>query len=48
MSEHEQPQPDEGEEELGEFDYMDPLKRDAEDDAIPGLDPIFPPVPPEE
>jgi hypothetical protein len=36
------------EEELGEFDYVDPLKRDAENgDALPGLDPIVPPVPPE-
>jgi hypothetical protein len=46
MSEQEQP-PD-GDEELAEFDYMDPLKRDREDDALPGLDPIVPPVPPEE
>ena len=46
MSEKEPP--DEGEDELGEFDYMDPLKRDPEDDAVPGLDPIVPPVPPEE
>jgi hypothetical protein len=37
----------EPEEELAEFDYMDPLKRHGEDDA-PGLDPIIPPVPPEE
>jgi hypothetical protein len=36
------------EEELGEFDYMDPLKREPDDDALPGLDPIVPPVPPEE
>jgi hypothetical protein len=37
------------EEELAEFDYMDPLKRDPEEeDALPGLDPIIPPVPPEE
>lgn len=36
------------EKELAEFDYMDPLKRDDEDDPQPGLDPIVPPVPPEE
>jgi hypothetical protein len=36
------------EEELGEFDYMDPLKREPDDEALPGLDPIVPPVPPEE
>ena len=35
------------EEELEEFDHVDPLKRDADDDALPGLDPIVPPVPPE-
>jgi hypothetical protein len=32
------------EEELEEFDHVDPLKRD---EALPGLDPILPPVPPE-
>jgi hypothetical protein len=32
------------EEELEDFDYVDPLKRDEE---LPGLDPIVPPVPPE-
>jgi hypothetical protein len=36
-----------GEEDLEEFDYMDPLKRDPDSDALPGLDPIVPPVPPE-
>jgi hypothetical protein len=35
------------EEELDDFDYVDPLKRDPDDDALPGLDPIVPPVPPE-
>jgi hypothetical protein len=45
-------QPDEQEavpeeEDLGEFDYLDPLKRDPDRDALPGLDPIVPPVPPE-
>jgi hypothetical protein len=44
----EQPETPPQEEEMGEFDYMDPLKRDPEDDSIPGLDPIVPPVPPEE
>jgi hypothetical protein len=34
------------EEDLGEFDYVDPLKRDP-DDTLPGLDPIVPSVPPE-
>lgn len=47
MSEQQQPPPGEGEEDLGEFDYMDPLKREPEEDALPGLDPIVPPVPPE-
>ena len=36
------------ERDLEEFDYMDPLKRDPDDDTQPGLDPIVPPVPPEE
>jgi hypothetical protein len=44
----ETPEPAPQQEELGEFDYMDPLKRDPGDDALPGLDPIVPPVPPEE
>ena len=36
------------EEELPEFDYVDPLKRDREDgDVLPGPDPIVSPVPPE-
>jgi hypothetical protein len=35
------------EESLGEFDHLDPLKRDPDDDAVPGLDPIVPPIPPE-
>jgi hypothetical protein len=52
VSEEQQENPDpaeaaEPDEDLAEFDYMDPLKRDAEDD-LPGLDPIIPPVPPEE
>jgi len=34
-------------EDLGEFDHLDPLKRDPDRDALPGLDPIVPPVPPE-
>ena len=46
MEPEERQSPEEGD--LEEFDYMDPLKRDPEDDAIPGLDPIIPPVPPEE
>jgi hypothetical protein len=36
------------EDDLGEFDFMDPLKRDPDTEALPGLDPIVPPVPPEE
>ena len=36
------PVPDE-EEELEEFDHLDPMKRDP----LPGLDPVVPPVPPE-
>ena len=40
--------PPEQEEELPEFDFMDPLKRSPEDDdAMPGLDPIVPPIPEE-
>ena len=35
------------EQDLDEFDYVDPLKRDPEEDSLPGLDPIVPPVPPE-
>jgi hypothetical protein len=31
------------EEELDEFDHVDPLKREP----LPGLDPVVPPVPPE-
>ena len=42
----EEPAPPE-EDDLGEFDYMDPLKREPEE-GHPGLDPIIPPVPPEE
>jgi hypothetical protein len=41
-------QPDPVEDELGEFDYMDPLKRDPDAETQPGLDPIIPPIPPEE
>ncbi len=39
----------EPEEELPELDYVDPLKRDPddEDQRMPGLDAIVPPVPPE-
>jgi hypothetical protein len=44
MSEDENP-PDE--EELPEFDYADPLKRDPDDDSLPGLDPMVSPIPPE-
>ena len=52
MSEPEQPEEREArpaeEEDLGEFDHVDPLKRDPDGgDALPGLDPIVPPVPPE-
>jgi hypothetical protein len=45
MSEVETP----GEEELPEFDHVDPLKRDPDDDheALPGLDPVVSPIPPE-
>jgi hypothetical protein len=39
--------PASNEDDLGEFDFVDPLKRDPDDDALPGLDPIVPPVPPE-
>jgi hypothetical protein len=35
------------EEDLGEFDHLDPLKRDPDRESLPGLDPIVPPVPPE-
>jgi hypothetical protein len=43
-----EPVPPPGEEEdLEEFDYMDPLKRDPDRESLPGLDPIVPPVPPE-
>jgi len=35
------------EEDLPELDYVDPLKRDADHESLPGLDPIVPPVPPE-
>jgi hypothetical protein len=47
--EEREPTPAPGEEEdLEEFDYLDPLKRDPDGgDALPGLDPIVPPVPPE-
>jgi hypothetical protein len=38
--------PDE-KEELPEFDHVDPLKRDPDEEALPGLDPIVSPVPPE-
>jgi hypothetical protein len=52
MTENEHPDPIElpgpaEEEDLEEFDYVDPLKRDPDGDALPGLDPIVPPVPPE-
>jgi hypothetical protein len=43
---HEESSPD-PEEELDEFDHTDPLKRDPEDDSMPGLDPVVSPVPPE-
>ena len=48
MSERERPDeqerpPDGEEEELEEFDHLDPIKREP----LPGLDPIVPPVPPE-
>ena len=39
----ERPDPD-PQEDLGEFDYTDPLKRD---EHLPGADPFVPPVPPE-
>jgi hypothetical protein len=35
------------EEELPEFDHVDPLKRDSDEEALPGLDPVVLPVPPE-
>jgi hypothetical protein len=37
-------------EELDELDFVDPLKRDPddEDERMPGWDPVVPPVPPEE
>ena len=41
-------EPQEPEEELPELDYADPLKRDPEEDeTMPGLDPVVPPIPPE-
>ena len=46
MSEDEIEGATEDEEELQEFDAMDPLKRDP-DESLPGLDPAPPPVPPE-
>jgi hypothetical protein len=47
VSEPERPEPAEPppeQEDLEDFDYVDPLKRD---ETLPGLDPIVPPVPPE-
>ena len=35
------------EEDLPEVDYADPLKRDPEEDGMPGLDPIVSPIPPD-
>jgi hypothetical protein len=43
--ERDEPTPPE-EDDLGELDAVDPLKREGEDE-LPGLDPIVPPVPPE-
>jgi hypothetical protein len=38
----------EGDDDLGEFDFTDPLKRSPDDDdSLPGLDPIVT-IPPEE
>ena len=45
---HAEPEAPTVEEDLGEFDYMDPLKRERDAESPPGLDPIIPPVPPEE
>jgi hypothetical protein len=46
VTEHEpEPQPDEVED-LPEFDFADPLKRE-DDDELPGLDPAIT-IPPEE
>jgi hypothetical protein len=51
VSEPERPDPDHAppseEDDLGELDFVDPLKRDPDDESLPGLDPIVPPVPPE-
>jgi hypothetical protein len=37
----------EEDEELEDLDYVDPLKRDPDRESLPGLDPIVPPVPPD-
>jgi hypothetical protein len=52
MSDTERPDPAQApapaeDEDLAELDYVDPLKRDPGEDALPGLDPIVPPIPPE-
>jgi len=53
MSENRPQEPDAApssseEEDLDELDHVDPLKRDPDGaNALPGLDPIVPPVPPE-
>jgi hypothetical protein len=43
MAEEQSPE----EEELPEFDHVDPLKRDPDEEALPGLDPVVAPIPPE-
>ena len=45
---HDEPdRSDDEQEDLGELDFVDPLKRDPEEESLPGADPIVPPVPPE-
>jgi hypothetical protein len=45
----EDPESPEREEDLPEFDPMDPLKRDPdeEEERMPGWDPVLPPIPPD-
>ena len=41
-------EPPREEEDLGEFDFVDPLKRDPDaGETMPGADPIVSPIPPE-
>jgi hypothetical protein len=45
VTENEEPEPADDVEELPDFDYTDPLKREG-DDELPGLDPAVT-IPPE-